>query len=261
MIVGHNLAKLAKICKISGDELVLRSKEIQKLNPRPISLRDIGCASTRIADVILSIDANSNIEVHLNKETIPKISINQSYYDNLKKKKLEVRDKEFITSEYYSANNLARAVSQRSKTILEVARAIDEKQKNFFLKGVMYFEPLTLADIAKICDMNESTISCATNRKYIETPTGIYEMKFFFASNVAAKNSDNSVSSTKVKEIIKTIIEKETSDDILSDDSIAEELAKFNINIPRRTVAKYRETLGIETSSLRKRKARSLVFA
>lgn len=261
MIAGHNLGKLAKICNIRNEDLIDRIKQIQKLNPRPISLRDIGCASTRIADVILTISDSQNIEVRLNKEASPKISVNQTYYNNIKKKKLGEKDKDFVTNEYYSANNLVRAVSQRSKTILEVARAIAEKQRNFFLKGVMYFEPMTLADIAKICDMNESTISRTTNGKFIETPTGIYEMKFFFSSNVSAKNSDNNVSSTKVKEIIKTIIEEETPDDILSDDAIAEQLSKFNINIARRTVAKYREALGIETSSLRKRKARSLVLA
>lgn len=260
MIAGHNLSRLAKLCNIRSENLIERIKEIQKLNPRPISLRDIGCASNRIADVILTIDDENNIVVRLNRETMPKLSVNQSYYNNVRKKKLGDKDKDFVTKEYYSANNLIRAVSQRSKTILEVGRAIAEKQRNFFLKGVMYFEPMTLADIASICGMNESTISRTTNGKYIETPTGIYEMKFFFSSNVSAKNSDTNVSSTKVKEIIKTIIEEEAPDEILSDDAIAAELAKFNINIARRTVAKYREALGIQTSSLRKRKARSLVL-
>lgn len=259
MIAGHDLQKLAKLCRIKNEELVDRIKIIQSLNPRPISLRDVGFASTRIADVILDIDDEDNIEVRLNKETIPKISINQSYYNNLKSKKLENNDKTFVTNEYYSASNLLRAISQRSKTILEVANAIADKQKNFFLKGVMYFEPMTLSDIAKICEINESTVSRATSGKYIQTPTGIYEMKFFFSSNVSAKNSETNVSSTKVKEIIKTIIDEESPEQILSDDAIAEELSKFNINIARRTVAKYREAMGIETSSLRKRKARSLV--
>lgn len=261
MVAGHNLQRLAKLCGIDNDELIERIKEIKKLNPRPISLRDGGCASTRIADIILTIDDNQKIDIRLNKETIAKISINQNYYNILKKKKLETNDKNFIISEYYAANNLVRAISQRSKTILEVARGIAEKQRNFFLKGVMYFEPMTLSDIAKICEMNESTISRTINGKYIETPTGIYELKFFFSSNLQSKNSDSTISSIKVKEIIKSIIEEETSDNILSDDAIAQELAKFNINIARRTVAKYREALGIETSSLRKRKARNSILA
>ena len=211
--------------------------------------------------MFILIDDSENILVRLNRETLPKISLNQSYYSGLKAKPLKEKDKEFIANEYYAANNLIRSVSQRSKTILSVANAIAEKQKNFFLKDLMYFEPMTLADIAAICDINESTVSRATSGKYIETPTGIYEMKFFFSSNVSSKNSDVTVSSTKVKEILKTIIEEEEADNILSDDAIAEELGKFNINVARRTVAKYREALGIETSSLRKRKARNLVLA
>ena len=124
----------------------------------------------------------------------------------------------------------------------------------------MYLEPMTLSDIALACGLNESTISRTTNNKYMQTSSGIYEMKYFFTSHVAGKNSDVQISSTKVKEIIKTIIESEEKNNILSDDEIVSELAKFNINIARRTVAKYRESLGIATSSMRKRKMRSLEF-
>lgn len=259
MLASHNLPQLAKLCNVGNDNFLARIKQIQTLNPRPISLRDTGCASTRIADVTLRID-DSKISLSLNKETMPKMYVNQNYYSALKKKKLEDSEKDFISNQYHSASNLLRSISQRSKTILEVASAIVEKQKNFFLKGVMYFEPMTLSDIAKICDMNESTISRTVNGKYIEAPTGIYEMKFFFSSNVSSKNNDISVSSTKVKELIKTIICEEERDNILSDDAIASSLESFNINIARRTVAKYREALGIESSSLRKRKARSLLL-
>ena len=152
-----------------------------------------------------------------------------------------------------------RAVTQRLNTIKEVALAIAQKQKDFFLKGVMYLKPMTLAEIAYVCGMNESTISRATSNKYLQTPTGIYDMKFFFTSKIQSKNSAVDVSSTKVKEIIKSMIDSEDPSAICSDDDIAEGLAKFNINIARRTVAKYRESMGIQTSSMRKRIARSAV--
>ena len=122
----------------------------------------------------------------------------------------------------------------------------------------MYLKPMTLAEIAYICGMNESTISRATSNKYIQTPTGIYDMKFFFTSKIQSNNSGMNVSSTKVKEIIKSMIDSEESDAICSDDDIAEGLSRFNVNSARRTVAKYREALGIQTSSMRKRIARSI---
>jgi len=258
LVAKHDLSKLSKICGISLVELHKRISIIRSLNPRPANFDDASSPATKIPDVYLYIDEEDEITVSLNAAALPKVSVNKTFYNHAKKQKLSHQDKDFISNYYYAANNLIRSVAGRSKTILDVARAIAEKQKNFFLKGVMYFEPLTLVDIAKEVAMNESTISRATSGKYISTPTGIYEMKFFFSSNLSTKNSDSIVSSTKVKEIIKTIIETESSGNILSDDAIAIELAKFNIDIARRTVAKYRESMGIETSSVRKRKAKML---
>jgi RNA polymerase sigma-54 factor len=257
LIAKHDMNSLAKIAKLSAKNLVEYVAQIKSLNPRPLSLEAAGYAATRVSDVFVRIDEEGNLKVMLNGETMPQIGINRTYYTKIKKQKIDSAGKEFISGEYYNASNLVRSVNQRYRTILQVAKAIVEKQKNFFLKGIMYFEPLTLSDIASICNLNESTISRTTNGKYIQTESGIYEMKYFFSSYIAAKNSDSNVSSTKVKEIIKTIIETEEKDNIMSDDSIALELEKYNIKVARRTVAKYREAMGIETSSVRKRKSRA----
>lgn len=260
LIAKHDMNSLAKIAKLSGKSLIEYVAEIKALNPRPLSLTSSGIAASRVADVIVKIDEAGDLKVMLNSETMPKIEINRLYYKKVKTQKMDNSGKEFVSGEYYNASNLVRSVNQRYRTILDVAKAIVKRQKNFFLKGVMYFEPLTLGDIASICDLNESTISRATNGKYIQTDSGMYEMKYFFSSQIASKNSDINVSSTKVKEIIKTIIETEESNNIMSDDAIALELEKYNIKVARRTVAKYRESMGIETSSVRKRKARSQVL-
>ena len=260
MVANHDLPRLAKLCKVNAATLIEYIKQIKSLSPKPLSAFGGGSVASKIADVIVTIDQDKNINLKLNDKAQPKLLLNKSYYSEVKHDITSTIDKEFIANEYSHASNLIRALAQRSKTILSVASAIVEKQKNFFLKGVMYLDPMTLADIANICSLNESTISRATNNKYIQTPTGIYEMKYFFTSYVAGKNSDVQISSTKVKEIIKTIIEGEDKSNILSDDEIVSALTKFNVSIARRTVAKYRESLGIATSSARKRKSKALSF-
>jgi len=264
MLAMHDNAKLAKLCKIGRDELAEYIQEIKRLNPKPCAGFAHERVSSRVADVILSIDEFGEIKISINDEIVPRLNVNKAYYTQVKSHIAEHNsgsnnDKEFISSHYTSANNVMRAVTQRLNTIKEVAIAIAQRQKDFFLKGVMYLKPMTLAEIAYMCDMNESTISRATSNKYIQTPTGIYDMKFFFTSKIQSKNSAVEVSSTKVKEIIKSMIDLEDPAAIYSDDDIAAGLAKFNINIARRTVAKYRELMNIQTSSMRKRIARSAV--
>ena len=259
MLAMHDISKLARLCRLERDELTEYIKEIKLLNPKPCAGFAYERVSSRIADVVLSIDEAGDIKVRINDEIVPKLNVNKNYYSDVKAHSLEGSDKEFVSTHYMGANNVMRAVTQRLNTIKEVAIAIGQKQKDFFLKGVMYLKPMTLAEIAYVCGMNESTISRATCNKYIQTPTGIYDMKFFFTSKIQSKNSAVNVSSTKVKEIIKSMIDSEDPGSIYSDDDIAEGLAKFNIDIARRTVAKYREAMGIQTSSMRKRIARSLV--
>ena len=258
MLAMHDISKLAKLCGIERNELAEYIKEIKLLDPKPCSGFVHERVSSRIADVILSVDEAGDIKVRINEEIVPRLNVNKSYYSEVKTHSLGVSDKEFVSNHYHGASNVMRAVTQRLNTIKEVTIAIAQKQKDFFLKGVMYLKPMTLAEIAYICGMNESTISRATSNKYIQTPTGIYDMKFFFTSKIQSKNSAVNVSSTKVKEIIKSMIEAEDPDEIYSDDDIAEGLTKFNINIARRTVAKYREAMSIQASSMRKRIARSI---
>jgi RNA polymerase sigma-54 factor len=257
MIASHDFDKLAKLCAITKAELLDHISLIKKLNPKPCAGLGYEIIGERIADVILEVDKSGNITVRANKGALPNVMVNKDYHASIKQQVLSVQDKSFISNEYQNATNIVRSVGQRIKTIVEVAEAIAEKQKDFFTKGVMYLKPLTLAEIAFVCGMNESTISRATSNKYIQTPTGIYEMKFFFSSSLKSKNASSDISSRKVKEIIRSLIEAESLGFILSDDDIASELEKFNIKIARRTVAKYRESMNIPTSNLRKRISRN----
>ena len=257
-LATHDTAKLATLCNIERDELAEYINEIKLLNPKPCASFGTERAISRVADVILTID-DGEIKVRINEQIVPDLNVKKDYYSEIKGKLKESQDKDFASNYYHGANNVMRAITQRLKTIREVANVIADKQKDFFLKGVMYLKPMTLAEIAYICGMNESTISRATSNKYIQTPTGIYDMRFFFSSKIQSKNSTSEVSSTKVKEIIKSIIDSEDAGQIYSDDDLVKELAKFNVNIARRTVAKYREAMGINTSNMRKRIARNVL--
>lgn len=193
----------------------------------------------------------------MNNILIPAIKLNNEYYNHVKCAKINNNDSKFIKGEISAANCLIKNVNHRSKTIIQITKAIIEEQIDFFKHGVMYLKPLTLSRIAEITGFNESTISRGTNNKYLSSPIGIFELKYFFSSNIkSATNASCANSSIKVKELIKQLIESEKKDGIFSDDEIAKYLRKFNIDIARRTVTKYREALHYPTSSKRKRQAR-----
>ncbi|NRB10844.1 MAG: RNA polymerase factor sigma-54 [Rickettsiaceae bacterium] len=253
LVAAGNLRKLSKLCKANLVELTDMIKTIKSLNPKPASGFLVEQTSYKIPDVILTTDGDGNIKLEINPESMPKLHVNQEYYLKIKDSTNNKEEKEFVRAEVESANTVIKSINQRANTILKVTKAIVEEQMQFFTNGVMYLKPMTLNDIAAITGFNESTVSRSTSNKYISAPSGIYELKYFFSSslgNTRAIGSD--VSSTKAKELIKQIIMSE-GNNILSDDEISEELKKFNIRIARRTVAKYRESLGIPTSSERKK--------
>ncbi len=256
LVAKHEVKKLAEICGVTYEVMVARLVQIKALNPKPGSGFSFEATRYKIPDVFLSIGDDGDMVVEINYDAMPRLRIDKDYYIRIKQDLSGEIDKEFASRELASAGNLLRAVEQRAKTIVNVASAIAILQRDFFLKGIMYFKSMTLSDVATHCSLNESTISRATSNKYISTPSGLFEMKFFFSSSVANKNSDADVSSTKVKELIKTLISSEDKECILSDDDISIELLKFNIKAARRTVAKYREALRIPTSAMRKRAAR-----
>ena len=256
LIAKLEFIKLAKICAVSVDDLKIMVMRIKALNPKPgmgFAYEDV---IYKIPDVFLEISNNEDISLRLNQDIIPKLSLNRDYHTKIKQSLNGAVEKQFVSAEIMSASNLLKAIDQRSKTLVEIATAIAMRQRDFVLRGIMYFKSITMADIAVDCSMNESTISRAIANKYISTPMGVFELKFFFSSSVDSRQGTSSVSSTKIKELIKNLISAEGSDHILSDDDLSEELLKFNIKVARRTVAKYREALNIPSSASRKRMKR-----
>ena len=254
LIASGNLKKLSKLCNVNIANISNMIKQIKLLNPKPTNGFYIEPTSYKIPDVILTFLEDGTAKLESNPESMPRLQVSQEYYVQIKDSMQNKKEKEFTKNEIEAANTIVKSIEQRSHTILKVATAIVEEQIDFFTRGVMYLNPMTLNKIAALTGFNESTVSRSTANKYISTPSGIFELKYFFSSSLGTtRASGENVSSTKAKEIIKQIILSEEADNILSDDDISEQLSKFNISIARRTVAKYRESIGIPTSSVRKR--------
>lgn len=254
-LAAHDFKNLATWCGVNDTYLRDMVAEIRALNPRPAADFEHLVVQTVVPDVLmkrLPKNLGGGWRVELNADTLPKVLINQTYYTEVASKAKERKDKDYLNQQMNSANWLVKAMDQRAKTIIKVAGEIVEQQEAFFLYGIEFLKPLTLKDIAEKIDMHESTVSRVTSNKFIGTPRGVFELKYFFSTALAGA-SGVSHSAESVKSRIKIMIDGEPADDPLSDDKIAEILAKDGIEIARRTVAKYREMLGLPSSVQRKR--------
>ena len=192
-------------------------------------------------------------QVELNSDTLPKVLINQRYYAQVSKARANDKDKTYIADCLQTATWLVRALDQRAKTILKVSSEIVRQQDAFFAKGVQHLRPLNLKTVADAISMHESTVSRVTANKYMATSRGIFELKYFFTSSIAAADGGEAHSAEAVRHRIRQLIDGETAADVLSDDTIVEKLRGAGIDIARRTVAKYREAMRIPSSVQRRR--------
>ena len=192
--------------------------------------------------------------VELNTDTMPRVLMNQRYYATVSKTAKREEDKQFLTECAANASWLVKSLDQRARTILKVAREIVRQQDGFFAYGVAHLRPLNLKTVATAIEMHESTVSRVTSNKYIATPRGLFELKYFFTASIASSEGGESHSAEAVRHQIKGLIDSENTTDILSDDRIVEILKDKGVDIARRTVAKYRESLRIPSSVERKRK-------
>ncbi|MBI2389957.1 MAG: RNA polymerase factor sigma-54 [Deltaproteobacteria bacterium] len=252
----HNLEKrnwgaIAKDLKVSVEEVVEAAKQIQKLESRPArNFTTTDEKSIAITpDVYVMKDGEKWIVVD-NDKGLQRLYINEALAKRLLK---DPQAKEFIGEKLRNAQWLIRAIEQRRKTIIRVTECIVEKQKEFFERGVAFLKPMILRDVAETVGMHESTISRVTTNKYVHTPQGLFELKYFFNSAIR-RTADEDIASEAVKQAIKRLIENEDKENPLSDQAIVELLERNEgIQIARRTVAKYREVMGILASSKRKK--------
>ncbi len=244
------LDQIAKEEKVSIDELKQAIESIRRLEPYPG--RNFSSETPRYVTPDVYVQkVQGQYVLNLNEDGLPKLRINPYYLSLMKKEAEASPDKEYLQDRLKAAAWLIKSDLQRRQTILKVAESIVKFQRSFLDNGISKLKPLVLKDVADDIGMHESTVSRVTSNKYIHTPQGVFELKFFFTSGI--KSSGGDVSASAIKDKIKTIISHETPGKPVSDQEIVEMLAKENVQIARRTVAKYRETLGIEPSSQRKR--------
>ncbi|MDH5189048.1 MAG: RNA polymerase factor sigma-54 [Rhodospirillaceae bacterium] len=259
LMANRDLKALVKVCGVDSDDIRDMVDEIRALDPKPGRAFIFDVAETVIPDVFMKPVPGGGWSLELNSHTLPRVLVNNRYYAEVSKHQKNDKDKQYLNECLQSANWLVKSLHQRATTILKVASEIVSQQDGFFRKGVQAMKPLVLRDIADVIEMHESTVSRVTSNKYMATPRGIFELKYFFSSSVGGDGGGEAHSSESIKSRISNMIEGEDPKKILSDDKIVELLKGEGMDVARRTVAKYRDALGFP-SSVQRRKEKSGAF-
>ena len=259
LMANRDLKALVKVCGVDSDDIRDMVDEIRALDPKPGRAFIFDVAETVIPDVFMKPVPGGGWALELNSDTLPRVLVNNRYFTEVNKKQNSEKDKQYLNECLQSANWLVKSLHQRATTILKVSSEIVRQQDGFFRKGVQAMKPLVLRDIADVIEMHESTVSRVTSNKYMATPRGIFELKYFFSSSVGGDGGGEAHSSESIKNRIGNMINAEEPKKILSDDKIVELLKADGIDVARRTVAKYRDALGIP-SSVQRRKEKSGAF-
>lgn len=254
LLGSHNLAALKRAVGVDADELVEMITEIKRLNPKPGLKFGSVQIQPVLPDVIVRPGRNSSWSVELNNDTLPRVLVNRSYYSVVTKSTRSDEDKGYLLDCLQNANWLVKSLDQRARTILRVAEEIVRQQDGFLMYGIEHLKPLNLRTVADAISMHESTVSRVTSNKYMSTPRGMFELKYFFTSAISSASSVGEAhSSESVRHRIRQLIDAEVPQSVLSDDRLVEYLKRDGIDIARRTVAKYREALRIPSSVQRRR--------
>jgi RNA polymerase sigma-54 factor len=249
LLSSKDYRTLMRKSRLKEDQLREAMRLLQTLNPRPGSALITKEPEYVIPDVSVT-KKNGRWVVELNPDSLPKLSVNQQYAAMSRRAK-NSSDSQFIRSHMQEAKWFIKSLESRNDTLMKVANCIVQQQMGFFEHGPEMMKPMVLNDVAEMVDMHESTISRVTTQKYMHTPRGIFELKYFFSSHVATE-SGGECSSTAIRALIKKLVAAETPSKPLSDSKIAQLLAEQGIKVARRTIAKYRESLSIPPSNQRK---------
>jgi RNA polymerase sigma-54 factor len=253
LVAKRDFAELRRCCGVGDDDLFDMIAEIRRLDPKPGLRFGTTVVQPVVPDVFVRPGPDGSWVVELNSDTLPKVLVNQSYYTQVASRTKNATDKSYLGDCLQSATWLVRALDQRAKTILKVATEIIRQQDAFLALGVEHLRPLNLKTVAEAIGMHESTVSRVTANKSMATPRGTFELKFFFTSAIAAADGGEAHSAEAVRHRIRQLIDAESANDVLSDDTIVDRLRAAGIDIARRTVAKYREAMRIPSSVQRRR--------
>jgi RNA polymerase sigma-54 factor len=253
LLAARNIPALIRLCRVDAEDMAQMIAEIKCLDPRPGLAFDPPLAQSVVPDILMRAQAEGGWIVELNPETLPRVLVNNRYHAKISRAPLSKAEKEYLTERLQAANWLVKSLHQRATTILKVAAEIVRQQEAFFRNGVQSLRPLILRDIAEAIGMHESTVSRVTSNKYMATPRGLYELKYFFTSSIPAFSGGDAHSAEAVRHLIRNLIDNEPPGATLSDERIVELLQRDGIDIARRTVAKYREAMRIPSSVQRRR--------
>lgn len=253
LLAKHDYAGLKAACGVDGEDLTDMIAELRALTPKPgLGFGGDGARSVE-ADVTVRERPDGGWAVELNTDTLPRVLMNNRYAAQISSAARSEEEKVFITQCAQNASWLVKSLDQRARTILKVSSEIVRQQDAFFAKGVAWLRPLNLKTVADAVDLHESTVSRVTSNKYVATPRGLFELKYFFTSSIPSADGGEAYSAEAVRYRIKAMIDGETASDVMSDDKIVERLHADGVEIARRTVAKYREAMNIPSSVQRRR--------
>jgi RNA polymerase sigma-54 factor len=250
------IAHLRRICGVDDEDMADMIRELRNYDPKP-GCRYGGEPARAVVPDLFVARRKDGWGIEINAATLPRVLVNRGYYVELSASRGDKASKAWLSECLASANWLVKALDQRQRTIIKVATEIVKQQEAFFLHGVAHLKPMTLRQVADAIEMHESTVSRVTSNKYLSCGRGLYELKYFFTSAIQSSDGGDAVSAQAVKSAIKALISVEEPKAILSDDTLVELLNAKGFDIARRTVAKYREALGIG-SSVQRRRAKAL---
>ena len=251
-LINHRWSEISKRFGISPSDVQKAADEIKKLDPKPGLMYSDASDNYIIPDLIVE-KIDGRYHVFLNDANLPRLKLSRAYQEIARdKKKFEGESKEFISNKLNSANWMIQAIEQRRQTMLKVMNYIVDRQRDFFEKGVQYLKPLTLREVAEVINMHESTVSRVTNEKFVQTPRGVLPLKFFFSSGLSTTAGED-VSARGIKAQIEKLVSEEDPKHPLTDQAIVNILKETGVQIARRTVAKYRDQLGVLSARMRKR--------
>jgi len=251
------LPRLKRLCGVDDEDFADMLAELRGYDPKPGLRFGSGPAEAVSPDILVQPAADGGWTIALNPATLPRVLVNRSYYVEMKRVCGGKQERAWLGERLADANWLVKALDQRQKTILKVAAEIVKQQDGFFRHGVSHLRPLTLRTVAEAVSMHESTVSRVTSNKYLMCGRGTFELKYFFTSGVASADGDGAVSAEAVKAAIRQLIDAEDAKAILSDDALVDLLKQRGFDLARRTVAKYREAIGLG-SSVQRRRAKAL---
>ncbi len=256
LVATHDYKKLQRLCGVDGDDIADMLGELRALTPKPGAAFGGQPPAAVAPDVYVRETASGGWAVELNTDTLPRVLVDSRYYNEVNAAARTDEERGFISECNQNANWLVRSLDQRARTILKVATEIVRQQDAFLAEGVEKLRPLNLKTVADAIEMHESTVSRVTSNKHMATPRGVFELKYFFTAAIPAIGGGEAHSAEAVRHRIKSLIESETLDEVLSDDRIVELLRAQGVEIARRTVAKYREAMRIPSSVQRRRMLR-----